>query len=202
MNVRHRRWKRARLGDPSIYDVPAFAGLRRGRRFTIYGLIERSVSNRSISRFARSLFTCILVALSAGCRSLPALPPADLDAAGWRVQQGQAVWQPPGKRPELAGELLMATNSSGGLFVSFSKPPFSLVTARVEGGEWQIDFGSADYAARGRGAPPSRFAWFQLPVALAGAPASGPWRFSRYGANNWRLENEHTGESLEGELQP
>jgi len=144
----------------------------------------------------------IFVATSSGCGTLPALPPADLDAAGWRVQQGQAVWQPPGKRPELAGDLLLATNGSGGLFVSFSKAPFSLVTARVEGGDWQIDFGSADYTGRGRGTPPTRFAWFQLPKVLAGAPATRPWNFTRYGANNWRLENAQTGEFLEGELQP
>lgn len=138
----------------------------------------------------------------AGCRTLPALPPADLDAAGWHIQQGQAVWQPPGQRPELAGELLMATNVSGSVFVSFSKPPFSLVTARIEGGRWQIDFGAGNYAAQGRDTPPARFSWFQLPRALAGAPIGGAWQYARFGANSWRLENKHTGEFIEGELQP
>jgi len=140
--------------------------------------------------------------LFASCRSIPPLPPADLSSRGWRVQQGQAVWQPTRKRPELAGEILLATNTGGDFFVQFSKTPFTLATAQVMNGQWQIEFGSGEYTWRGRGEPPSRFGWFQLPRALAGRRPGRDWQFERLPTNLWRLENRRTGESLEGSFFP
>lgn len=136
------------------------------------------------------------------CRSLPPLPPADLSAPGWQVQQGQAIWKPTRERPELAGELLLATNRSGDFFLQFSKTPFTLATAQVMSGQWQIEFGSGDYFRRGRGEPPPRFGWFQLPSALGGATLARAWRFERTDASFWRLSNQRTGESLEGSFFP
>src|SRR5688572_9619670 len=82
----------------------------------------------------------LLLLLWAACRSLPPLPPADLSAPGWHVQQGQAIWKPTKSRQELAGELLFATNSAGDFFVQFSKSPFTLATAQMMSGQWQIEF--------------------------------------------------------------
>ena len=115
--------------------------------------------------------------LSVGCRTAPPLPPADFSAPGWRVQQGQAVWKPSSSRPELAGDLLLATNANGNFFIQFSKIPFPLATAQVSGGQWQIEFGADKYSWHGRGAPPDRFVWFQLPRALLGEMLAGDWKF-------------------------
>ena len=148
-------------------------------------------------------FSAVLLAvLVAGCRTAPPLPPADLSASGWHLQQGQAIWKPTRSRPELAGELLCATNASGDFFVQFSKPPFSLATAQVMNGQWQIEFGNGEHRWSGRGEPPSRFVWFQLPHALADEPLKSNWRFTRTLADSWRLENPRTGESLEGGFFP
>ncbi len=144
----------------------------------------------------------LAVGLGVGCRSLPSLPPADFSAPGWRVQQGQAIWKPLRNKPELSGELLLATNVNGSFFVQFSKTPFPLATAQVAAATWQIDFGTGEHAWRGPGPPPARFVWFQLPRALAGAGVARDWRFARVGTNSWRFENSRTGESLEGELFP
>jgi hypothetical protein len=133
---------------------------------------------------------------------LPPLPPADLSAPGWRVQQGQAVWRPTKERPELTGEILVATNRTGEFFVQFSKTPFTLAMAQVINGQWQIEFGSGDYSRSGRGAPPARFGWFQLPLALRGERMSRDWQFERTGTNFWRLNNRRTGELLEGSFFP
>src|SRR5262249_4825437 len=108
-----------------------------------------------------------IVLVGAGCRSMPPLPPSDFSAPGWRVQQGQAVWKPTKQKPELAGELLLATRPNGNFFIQFTKTPFTLATARQADDRWQIDFGAGDHSWRGRGAPPARFIWFQLPRALA-----------------------------------
>jgi hypothetical protein len=68
--------------------------------------------------------------------------------------------------------------------------------------EWQIEFGSGDHSWNGCGEPPSRFAWFQLRLALASTPLSRDWQFEYAGTNAWRLENRRTGESLEGAFFP
>jgi hypothetical protein len=152
----------------------------------------------------RSIFTfCwLLLMLGAGCRTANPLPPADFSAAGWCVQQGQAVWKPSSSRPELAGDLLLATNANGNFFIQFSKIPFPLATAQVSGSQWQIEFGADKYSWHGRGRPPGRFAWFQLPRALLDTRPAGSWKFTRAETNLWRLENPHTGETLEGQFFP
>ena len=130
-------------------------------------------------RLNHSRFVCfaLWLILGAGCRTANLLPPADFSAPGWRVQQGQAVWKPSSNRPELAGDLLLATNANGNFFVQFSKMPFPLATAQISGDQWQIEFGADKFSWHGRGTPPDRFAWFQLPRALLGANAGGNWRF-------------------------
>lgn len=144
----------------------------------------------------------LLAILVAGCRTTPPLPPADFSAPGWRVQQGQAVWKPSSNRPELAGDLLLATNANGNFFIQFSKMPFPLATAQISGGCWQIEFGADKFSWHGRGTPPGRFAWFQLPPALLDANLNGNWKFNRVETDSWRLENPRTGETLEGEFFP
>jgi hypothetical protein len=118
------------------------------------------------------------------------------------VQQGQAVWKPTKSRPELTGDILLATRSNGDFFVQFSKTPFTLATAQLMSGQWQIEFGSGDHSWKGRGKPPSRFAWFQLRLALAHTRLNRDWQFQHAATNAWRLENRRTGESLEGAFFP
>jgi len=144
----------------------------------------------------------LIIGLSTSCHTEVALGPANLSGSGWRVRQGQAVWKPTRSRPELAGEFLLATNASGDFFAQFAKPPFTLVVARSEGDRWQIEFGSGGYSRRGQGRRPGRFAWFQLPAALAGTRVGDDWRLDHPAVNSWRMENRRTGERLEGVFFP
>jgi len=130
------------------------------------------------------------------------LPPADFSGAGWQVRHGQAVWKPSKSRPELAGDLIFATNTNGDSFVQFDKTPFNLAMARVVGDVWQINLGGGRYVASRQGKPPRRFAWFLLQPALAGEKLRSPWTFTRPTNDSWRLENFWTGETLEGALDP
>ncbi|HEX3890754.1 MAG TPA: hypothetical protein VHX90_07885 [Verrucomicrobiae bacterium] len=149
-----------------------------------------------------AFFLFLLAVFVFGCRTTPPLPPADFSAPGWRVQQGQAVWKPSSSRPELAGDLLLATNANGNFFIQFSKIPFPLATAQVSSNQWQVEFGADKFSWHGSGTPPNRFAWFQLPRALLGANLDGNWQFKNATTNSWRLENLQTGETLEGEFFP
>jgi hypothetical protein len=157
-----------------------------------------------IVRVSRSILisSALLLILCAGCRTAQPLPPADFSAPGWRVQQGQAVWKPSSSRPELAGDLLLATNVNGNFFIQFSKMPFPLATAQVSSDQWQIEFGADKYSWNGYGTPPNRFGWFQLPHALLDLDLGGDWKFAQVETNSWRLQNPHTGETLEGAFFP
>ena len=147
-----------------------------------------------------ALAVCLTWCVS--CRTTAPLPPADLSAPGWQLHQGQALWKPTKNRPELAGDLLLATNASGDYFIQFTKIPFTLASAQVMNGAWQIQFGDGHHSWRGKGAPPKRFAWFKLPAALAGTTPAAPWTFTRRADDSWRLENSRTGEVLEGVFFP
>jgi hypothetical protein len=144
----------------------------------------------------------LLLALCAGCGTALRLPPVDLSQPGWRTLQGQAVWQPPGHRQEMAGDLLLATNVNGDFFIQFSKTPFTISTAEASGGKWRIQFGEHEYHRSGRGAPPAMFAWFELPRALGGAPPHARWKWEAQPGGKWRLENRRSGETLEGRFFP
>jgi hypothetical protein len=148
------------------------------------------------------ILALLIAAFICGCSTAPPLPPADFSAPGWSVRQGQAIWKPSSNRPELAGDLLLATNVNGNFFIQFSKIPFPLATAQISDGQWQIEFGASEFSWHGSGTPPNRFAWFQLPCALLGGNLDGKWQFTNVTTNSWRLENLRTGESLEGEFFP
>jgi hypothetical protein len=132
------------------------------------------------------------------CRTAVPLAPADLSAPGWQLRQGQALWRPSRNRPELAGDLLLAVNTNGDYLVQFSKTPFPLAAAEARGGRWQIAFGPRAWS--GRGPPPARFVWFQLPPMMEGKRVADPWQVTRRPDHSWRLENSGAGESLEGQF--
>jgi hypothetical protein len=155
---------------------------------------------RTVLQLGGLLF--VLAVLIAGCRTAPPLPPADFSAGGWQVRQGQAIWKPAKTRPELAGEILLATQTNGNFLVQFTETPFPLAAARVADGQWQIEFGAGQRRFAGRGQPPSRLVWFQLPRALAGEGLKKTWHFTHPSTETWRLENWFTGESLEGGFFP
>lgn len=155
-----------------------------------------------VKEFRRGSIFFLALILCVSCRTVPPLPPVDFSAPGWRVLPGQAVWLPAKNRPEFTGDLLLATNANGNFFLTFTKTPFTLVTAQACGGDWQIVFGGNEYFWHGHGRLPARFGWIELPRALAGEKLESGWEFSRRAGAGWQLENPATGESLEGEFFP
>ena len=142
------------------------------------------------------------VLLCAGCRTPRESDLFTTNGPGWQVQQGQALWRPRRGMPELGGDVVLATSPDGRCVVQFIKTPLVLVLAQTSRRNWLIEFPPAHKGFMGRGSPWTRFAWLYLPPALAGGPLPSAFRFQRKPDGGWRLENTHSGESVEGFLGP
>ena len=143
----------------------------------------------------------VLLVLCCGCRTTT----QSLFTAtgpGWHVQQGQALWQPRQGLPEIGGDLVLASNADGRALIQFDKTPLSMVFVQTTPDRWLIRFPQRNMGFSGHGSGPTRFAWLYLPAALAGKQLPPVLHFERKPDGGWRLENTHTGESLEGYLSP
>jgi hypothetical protein len=158
---------------------------------------------------ATQILSVLALLFAAGCRSLAPFPPTDLSQGSWQVRQGQAVWRPNRAAPEIAGEILLATQPGGRSLVQFSKTPFTIALAQVAPESWQIEFPAQKRRVTAPGAPPLTRAWprSKLPLTFLHVPACldgrslGPNWTSRHSVEGtFRLENVSTGESLEGYL--
>ena len=167
-------------------------------RFRFGGARRDAKASRPKRHSSIILFSALLLVLCVpACRTLPPLPSVNLAEPGWTVREGQAIWRPKRAAPEIAGEILVATQHDGRALVQFTKTPFPFVSARTQTNAWQIEFPTQNKRYSGRGEPPARLLWFQLPRVISGAPTLKGWTWHSE-AERWRLENVSTGESLEG----
>jgi len=142
---------------------------------------------------------CLLSLLAAaGCATFQhPLPAVNLSEPGWKVRQGQAVWQLPNGRPEVAGEVLLATHPGGKGFVQFSKSPFTLAMGQTTAQGWQIEFPPQNKKYSAPGSPPKRLIWLQLLRVMSGQKPPTGWNWSE-SEENFRLQNPASGEAVEG----
>jgi hypothetical protein len=143
-----------------------------------------------------------VLSLLAGCTSPRESALFTTSGPGWSVRDGQALWRPNQRYPEIAGDLVIATHPDGRCAIHFTKTPLPVVLAQVMPGRWHIGFPPRCLSFSGQQPPPSRFIWFQLMAALKGEPVTKNFRFARKPDGEWRLENARSGESLEGFLTP
>lgn len=146
------------------------------------------------------IFGFLFLSAFCGCVNLRPLPKADLSQPGWNIRQGEAVWKPDRKSPEIAGELLLATRPDGASFVQFMKTPFPFAITQTTSNKWQAEFPPQNKRFTAPGKPPARIIWFQLVNALMDKPLARGWTWHDTGTN-WTLKST-SGESLEGYLSP
>jgi hypothetical protein len=151
------------------------------------------------AQYCRFALLNILVVL-AGCSINTPLPEVDLSAPGWKVWSGQALWKPQSNQPAIAGEVVLARNNNGDVFISFVKPPLSVFNAQTFGNRWNIDFIYKQRTHSGSDGPPSYFVWFQIPALLQGAPAAKGWQVKGMHNTTWELHNPDSGEQIRLEL--
>ncbi len=157
-----------------------------------------AIRSRSCGRWLRFVATLVAVAfLAEGCRTAGPAPKLNLQAPGWTLHQGQAVWRLEHGSREIAGEVLVATGRDGRAFVQFTKAPFPIVTAQLAPHEWWAEFPPQGKRYSGHGNPPERIIFLQLARILAGNPPLKNWSWQS-DPSGWKLTNEKSGESLEG----
>lgn len=162
-----------------------------------HGAVEAEGTSRV--RFAvRAVSALLLLLACAGCESLvKPLPPLNLEQSGWTVRQGQAVWKLPTRgNHDIAGEVIVAT-SNDTAFVQFTKTPFPILIGQLSPNRWQVQLPPQNKRYAGPGLPPKRLLWLYLPRALMGKPLPPRWSWTD-SEGNWRLENQKTGETIEG----
>ncbi len=162
-----------------------------------------TVAGMFVLRLAlKSLLLGLVLILALGLAGCATRPAVDLSAPDWTVREGQAVWKSAPDAAGIAGDLTLATGRDGRSFVQFSKTPLPIVTAEIGGGRWRVSFAPQRQTYRGRGTPPNRVLWLQLPGALNGTSTGADWVLttSATSPENWRLENRTTRESLDGYL--
>ena len=141
---------------------------------------------------------CALVFSS--CRGIAPLPPVNLSAPGWKLQQGQAIWRTERDAPEVAGEIIFATSAEGNSLLQLTKNPLPFVTVQTSGESWQIDFVPKRRRLSGKGTPNARLLWIHLARALSGTRPPAPLTFEQTERHGFRLENPKTGEVITGFL--
>ena len=140
--------------------------------------------------------------LCSGCRTPRESDFFTTGGPGWRIQEGQALWRPGRGLPELAGEIVMASQEDGRCVIQFAKTPLTLVVAQTSRTNWLIQFPPRRLGFTGRGSPPTRFGWLYLHPALAGDALPRSFHFERKPDGSWRLQNGHSGETMQGFLAP
>ena len=173
---------------------------RNVRQTTSAGRRRRRRQQRACWRSFELAPLLVAVSLLADCRTAPTLPALNLAEPGWGTRQGQAIWRSRTLAPEISGELFVATHCNGRTFLQFTKTPLPLVVVQTTPNSWLIEFVAENKTYSGRGQPPPRLAWLQLPRCLAGAVPRAPWKWEALDGGRWRLESTATGEMLEGYL--
>jgi len=140
--------------------------------------------------------------LGGGCITSPDKTLFSTSGPGWTVRQGQAIWKPGSKHPELAGEIVLAQNPDGRSSLQFTKTLLPVTLAQTTTTNWLIQFPAQRLGFIGGGQPPQRFVWLHLSAAIAGKTLPEIYHFQRAPDGGWRLENRRTGEFVEGYLSP
>ena len=148
-------------------------------------------------RWFTLVYAVVLGQILAGCTLFYGrMAPVNLQDPGWTVRQGQAVWKLPSGQ-DIAGDVLVATAHGDKSFVQFTKTPFPILVGQTSGNHWQVEIPAQKKFYAGPGAPPKRLIWLYLPRAVLGQPLPNGWTWHE-SQGDWRLQNQKTGEAIEG----
>ncbi len=132
------------------------------------------------------------------CSQNITMPTVDLQQAGWQVWTGQALWQPPGNKPRIAGDMLISLHQNGDRYIELIKGPVAVFSAQTHADHWSLKLIDRGDAYAGNGNPPKRFVWFYLPemIRQQGQKPLKHWQVNFPDANTIVLHNKASGEAI------
>ena len=132
-----------------------------------------------------------------GCAiGTPTLEKVDLEEPGWRLYNGQALWNPGAKRPTIAGEIIVASHERGDILVDFSKSTLPLITAQIVGDIWRFEVFESGKSYSGKTPPPKRVFWFYLPALVEGKSLPKSWMAETTEEGAWTVRRKGTDEMI------
>lgn len=160
------------------------------------GALARKALSRLRSAGALQIASCVLAAIVLSGCATPNFPQVDLASDAWRKRIGQAIWKPDAAKPEIVGDLLVATDQLGNAYLEFSKT-LPLVSAHLTTNAWQVEFPPQHRRFAARGNPPARIGWLQFLRAADDRRVASPWQLTDKTAKSMTLANAKTGERIE-----
>ena len=160
------------------------------------------MNSTPIHHVHRFLLLALVVSTLLGCRSLPQQPAVNLSEPGWVVREGRAVWKEKPDSEGITGDIVVAMHWDGRSFVQFTKSSGPFVIAQSTTNTWQAQFLAENKTSSGRGRPPERIMWLNLPGGLlGGGMEETDWILARRRGGAWSFRNDLTGETLDGFLK-
>jgi hypothetical protein len=138
----------------------------------------------------------LLLIVASSCRTTPKAAPIDLSGPDWHTQQGQALWRSKKDAAEIAGEVVLGTNSTGRAFVQFLKNPLPLVTAENSPDRWSIEFIPEQQSFSGGGTPPVQLTWLHLLRAFQEIKPPKRFAFAKNDSGEIQIEDNVSGERI------
>ena len=165
--------------------------------------MRRSLSlNTPVQRIEISCIVCLLALIVSSCHTSPkAASRIDLSGPDWRTRQGWALWRTKKDAPEIAGEVIIGTNSTGRAFLQFLKNPLPLVTAENTPDHWSIEFVPERRSFSGGGTPPVQLTWLHLLRARQGIKVPKRFTLTTTDAGEVEIADTVSGERIRLFLQ-
>lgn len=147
-------------------------------------------------RFLIWIVHVFLIFLFSACTSKLTPLQMDLEAPGWNIRTGQAVWNTKSNKKPVIGDIVLAQHESGDAWINFSKSSLPVFSAQVSDNRWWIDMVVQNKQWSGRGKPPRRFAWFKVIDTVFKNQIPKDWSVVKPSAEEWLISNQRTDESI------
>ena len=138
----------------------------------------------------------LLLIIASSCRTTSKPAAIDLSGPDWKTRQGQALWRSKKDAPEIAGEVIVGTNSTGRAFLQFLKNPLPLVTAENSSDRWSIEFIPEHQSFSGAATPPVQLTWLHLLRALQQIKPPKRFTFTKTDAGEIQIQDNVTEERI------
>jgi len=108
------------------------------------------------------VFLGLIALLLTGCRLPSHLPKFDTGQSDWTQREYQVVWKADKKANDMVCDVVEGHRPDGRAYLEVSKPPLTLVSVRVAGSQWWVEYGPRPRSGSGRIDGPITHLWVMV----------------------------------------